>query len=112
MGPETSSDSVGEPEAAADFRAAAHDCLAGFAGWTEARWRADGQRVYDLVQRLADLTADSAGRPRRRVPRLDNPFGLADQFAVVAHDLEVSAVGRGPATYAGAAAQVRQLLSR
>ena len=103
---------MGEPEAAAGFRAAAHDCLAGFAGWTAARWRTDGDRVYDLVQRLANLAADSVDRPRRQVPRLDNPFGLADQFAVIARDLEVSAAGRGPGTFTAATDQMRQLLSR
>jgi len=45
--------------------------------------RADAAR--DLVQQLADLTADLAGEPRRVVPRLADP-AVGDQLAVVGHD--------------------------
>jgi hypothetical protein len=39
-----------------------------------------------VVQRLADLGADTEGRPRRVVPRLEDTV-LADQLAVLADDL-------------------------
>jgi len=63
--------------------------------WTPPRWAASsasgpGSRadvVYALVQRLADAAADAEGRPRRRVPRLDNDLALPDQLRVLAADL-------------------------
>jgi hypothetical protein len=45
-----------------------------------------GDRVHALVQRLADLAADTEGRPRRPVPRLGD-LVLADQARVMANDL-------------------------
>ncbi len=43
--------------------------------------------VGALVQQLADFAADAEGEPHRAVPRLANDVALADQFAVIAHDL-------------------------
>ncbi|MEU8815050.1 hypothetical protein [Actinoplanes sp. NPDC048796] len=56
--------------------------------WEAPRWRAEGRgdRVYALVQRLADLGADAEGRPRRTVPR-ESDLVLPDQLRVVADDL-------------------------
>jgi hypothetical protein len=64
-------------------------------GWTPSRWAAStpsgpgtrAETVHALVQRLADLEASTAGRPDRRVPRLDNDLVLADQIRVTARDL-------------------------
>jgi hypothetical protein len=64
-------------------------------GVTPARW------THGCAQRLADLAADSAGRPRRPVPVLA-AHGVADQLAVTAHD--VLAEGDDAAVAAAAAA--------
>jgi hypothetical protein len=62
--------------------------------WTPARWsRTDvtgstrAEELHRLVQLLADLAADTAGEPRRAVPRLDNDLALPDQLRVVTADL-------------------------
>ena len=60
--------------------------------WEPGRWSADGSagsradRVYALVQRLADLAAEAEGVPRRTVPRLAESV-LPDQIRVMADDL-------------------------
>lgn len=67
-------------------------------GWTGRSWshrvglrrnRADVVRV--VVQQLADLAADADERPRLSVPRIDRDAqtgaGLADQLAVMVHDV-------------------------
>ncbi|XVU26426.1 hypothetical protein ACQPZJ_05060 [Actinoplanes sp. CA-054009] len=56
--------------------------------WEAPRWRAEdrGDRVYALVQRLADLAADAEGRPRREVPR-ESDLVLPDQVRVMADDI-------------------------
>ena len=56
--------------------------------WTPSRWAASSRaaRMHDLVQQLADRTADAEGEPRRPVPRLDNDLALPDQLRVVAAD--------------------------
>nr|WP_296072579.1 hypothetical protein [uncultured Actinoplanes sp.] len=56
--------------------------------WEQPRWSAQGRadRVYALVQRLADLAADAEGRPRRPVPR-EHDMILPDQIRVMADDL-------------------------
>lgn len=67
--------------------------------WGPPRWVAPaasgaGSRaevVHRLVQRLADRCADVEGRPRRRVPRLDNDLALVDQLRVLTADLEAVA---------------------
>ena len=67
--------------------------------WTDRNWAAaaeppgTGTRaevVAAVVQRLADLGADTEGRPRRPVPRLADT-ALADQLAVVVDDLRRTA---------------------
>jgi hypothetical protein len=58
-------------------------------------------RTHDCAQRLADLAADAAGRPRRPVPGLA-AHASADQLTVVAHD--VLAEGDEPAVAAAAEA--------
>ncbi|GIG89466.1 hypothetical protein [Plantactinospora endophytica] len=87
--------------------------------WTPPRWAAPGPAggpvradlVHRLVQQLADLAADAAGEPRRRVPRLENALALPDQLRVMVADL----VDADPpaSVLAGAAAEmatVRQSL--
>lgn len=67
------------------------------AHWTPARWSVApssgaagatrAELVHALVQRIADLAAQTEGEPRRDVPRLDNDLALCDQLVVVAADL-------------------------
>lgn len=57
----------------------------GAASAVAGRTRADV--IHTLVQRVADLDADTEGQPRRPVPRLDNDLALPDQLRVVAADL-------------------------
>ncbi|SNY28093.1 hypothetical protein [Paractinoplanes atraurantiacus] len=61
--------------------------------WEAPRWRAEGRgdRVYALVQRLADLAADAEGRPRRVVPR-ESDLVLPDQLRVIADDVPAGAL--------------------
>ncbi|MGC9666754.1 hypothetical protein ACNTMW_09380 [Planosporangium sp. 12N6] len=83
--------------------------------WTPPRWAASsasgaGTRadaMYDLIQYLADLAADAEGRPRRRVPRLDNVLALPDQLRVMAADLVAAAPDE--ATLVAATARVTAL---
>jgi hypothetical protein len=78
--------------------------------WTPARWAtavrpggpSRGDVVFALVQRLADLGADTEGGPRREVPRLTNELALADQLRVVTADL-VAAGASELLTHAAAA---------
>lgn len=66
------------------------------ANWTPARWSATrAESMHGLVQRLADLTADVEGQPRRDVPRLENDLALRDQLRVMVGDL-VCASPPGP----------------
>jgi hypothetical protein len=63
--------------------------------WTPPRWRAASgvcglsraDVFHALVQRIADLSADAEGQPRRSVPRLENDLALPDQLVVVTRDL-------------------------
>lgn len=62
--------------------------------WTASRWAAElsagvsrADAAYDLVQRIADLAADTEGTPHRQVPRLPNDLALGDQLRVVVADL-------------------------
>jgi len=68
--------------------------------------------VHGLVQRLADIAADTEGAPRRSVPRLDNDLALPDQLRVVAADL-IAAGASEMLTHAAAAdvAEVRAELA-
>jgi len=72
--------------------------------WEQPRWSAGGRadRVYALVQSLADLAADAEGRPRRTVPR-EHDMILPDQVRVLADDLLATAK---PETLAEATAAV------
>jgi hypothetical protein len=80
--------------------------------WEAPRWRtpaADGSgtradAVHRLIQRIADLDADQAGRVRRPLPRLDSDTALPDQLRVVAADL--TAAGPSPEVLTAAAADV------
>ena len=56
--------------------------------WQQSRWRKAGRadRMYALVQRLADLGADAEHRPRRPVPWVGE-LVLPDQLRVMADDL-------------------------
>ncbi len=45
------------------------------------------EAVFNLVQRLADLSAAAEGRRARRVPRMDNDLALPDQIRVMVTDL-------------------------
>lgn len=83
--------------------------------WTPARWQASGAavEVHRLIQRLADLAADVAGEPPRRVPRLANDLVLPDQLRVTLADF----IAAGPPpdaidVAAAAVAQVRAGLNR
>ena len=56
--------------------------------WTPSRWAASSHAevMHDLIQRLADRTADAEAEPHREVPRLANDLALPDQLRVVAAD--------------------------
>ena len=91
------------------------DLLVGrVAHWTPARWTkpasdttgSRAERVHDLVQRLADATADAEGAPRRAVPHLDNDLALPDQVRVVTADALAACAAR-PDLLAGLASAVR-----
>ncbi|MDP9816050.1 hypothetical protein [Spirilliplanes yamanashiensis] len=84
--------------------------VAQVAHWELPRWSTAlpsggtrAERVFGLVQRLADRAADAEGEPRREVPRL-GPQNLADQVRVMAADLVLA--GADPAVLADAAADV------
>ncbi|GAA3297414.1 hypothetical protein Dvina_49090 [Dactylosporangium vinaceum] len=62
--------------------------------WTPPRWAASGlsgasraDLMHDLIQWLADRTAEAEARPPLPVPRLDNDLALPDQLQVIAADL-------------------------
>ena len=70
-----------------DFAAAIDRLLNQVRHWEQPRWREGrADRTYELVQRLADLAADTEGRPRRPVPR-EHDMILPDQLRVMADDL-------------------------
>ena len=54
--------------------------------WEQPRWRSHAESAHELVQRLADLSADAEGRPHRPVPR-EHDMVLPDQIQVMADDL-------------------------
>jgi hypothetical protein len=73
--------------------------------WAEPRWSGDrAERVFALVQLLADLAADAEARPRRTVPR-DRATLLPDQLRVMADDLLAAEPGTAVLTEATAAVQ-------
>ncbi|GAA2612395.1 hypothetical protein GCM10010399_49070 [Dactylosporangium fulvum] len=64
------------------------------AHWTPSRWAASSMSgparsdlVHDVIQWLADRSAEAEGRPAVQVPRLDNDLALPDQLRVIAADL-------------------------
>lgn len=64
------------------------------AHWTPSRWAASSASgpvradlVHELIQWLADRSAEAEGRPPVPVPRLDNDLALPDQLRVVAADV-------------------------
>jgi hypothetical protein len=89
------------PEAADRLVRAVERLVGQVAHWQPGRWATSGaaggasaagvegtraDRVYALVQRLADRGADAAGRPHRPVPRLGD-LVLPDQLRVITDDL-------------------------
>ncbi|GAA4205021.1 hypothetical protein [Actinocatenispora rupis] len=76
---------------ALDLATAVRRLADGVAHWTPSAWAAGTPRradvLHELVQRLADLGADSESRAHVPVPRLDNDLALPDQLRVVAADL-------------------------
>ena len=97
--------STAQPPSATDLFTTAVDRLINqVAHWQTGRWAAGlrndpavstgrpgpvvsrGDRVYALVQRLADRAADAEGRPHLPVPRLSD-LVLPDQTRVMANDL-------------------------
>jgi hypothetical protein len=75
-----------------DFATSIERLLNQIRHWEAPRWRADGRadRVYGLLQHLADVTADAEGRPHRAVPR-ESDLVLPDQLRVIADDLLAAA---------------------
>ena len=53
---------------------------------TDAAGRSPSDLAHAVGQRLADLAADSAGRERRAVPRLE-PHAAGDQIALLTSDV-------------------------
>jgi hypothetical protein len=48
--------------------------------------------MHDLIQRLAERTADAEGESHREVPRLANDLALPDQLRVIAADAVAAGV--------------------
>jgi hypothetical protein len=71
-----------------EFAALVRKLVGQVSHWTPSRWAASSHAtvVHDLIQRLADRTADAEGEPRRAVPRLANDLALPDQLRVIAAD--------------------------
>ena len=76
-----------------EFAAAVGKLVGQVSHWTPSRWAASSHGgparaslMHELIQRLADRTADAEGEPRRAVPRLDNDLALPDQLRVIAAD--------------------------
>jgi hypothetical protein len=71
-----------------DFATSTDRLLGQVRHWEQPRWSVAGRadRMYTLVQRLADLAADAEGRAHRPVPR-GNDMLLPDQLRVMADDL-------------------------
>ena len=84
-----------------DFATSTDRLLTQVRHWEQPRWSVAGRadRMFALVQELADLAADAEGRPHRPVPR-GNDVLLPDQLRVMADDL--LAAEPSPAVLAGA----------
>ena len=81
-----------------DFSTAVDRLLNQVGHWEQPRWSADGRadRVFALVQRLADRAADAEGRARRPVPRAGDLL-LPDQLRVMRDDLLAADLHLDPA---------------
>lgn len=86
----------GKRSAANQFRLAADRLYDRVYRWGAGRWATrpgpnDGPTnadiVYELLQQLADLGADLHQHERHDVPRLPVDTAIADQLAVISHDL-------------------------
>jgi hypothetical protein len=91
-------DPAGAADPAGHLTTVAEPVLAKIAAWTGRSWshrvgwhRTRAQVVRAAVQQLADLAAAAERRPRAAVPRIDADTlpgaGLADQLAVMVHDV-------------------------
>jgi hypothetical protein len=71
-----------------EFAATVRKLVGQISHWTPSRWAASSRAtvVHELVQQLADRTADAEGEPHRAVPRLENDLALPDQLRVIAAD--------------------------
>jgi hypothetical protein len=76
-------------QAAGHLGAAVDRLVARVGHWSPHRWAASARadRVFGLVQQLADAAADAEGQARRPVPRLEHDASLTDQVRVLAADL-------------------------
>ena len=74
--------------AADEFTTSVRKLVGQVSHWTPSRWAASsrGAVMHDLIQRLADRTADAEAEPHREVPRLANDLALSDQLRVIAAD--------------------------
>lgn len=77
-----------------ELRTAAERLLRQISHWAPARFAAPmpsgltrGDRVHQLAQQLADLTATVEAQPRRPVPRLENDTALPHQITVLVEDI-------------------------
>ncbi|AEV81844.1 hypothetical protein ACWT_0830 [Actinoplanes sp. SE50] len=99
-----------------DFATSIERLLTQVRHWEESRWSAragaesaaggdsasKADQAFALVQRLADLDAEAAGRAPREVPRLHD-LVLPDQLRVVSDDLLAASPGPELLTIATAA---------
>lgn len=71
-----------------EFAASVRKLVGQVSHWTPSRWAASSRAevMHELIQRLADRTADVEGEARRAVPRLENDLALPDQLRVIAAD--------------------------
>jgi hypothetical protein len=71
-----------------EFAASVRKLVGQVSHWTPSRWAASSRAslMSELIQQLADRTADAEGEPRRAVPRLENDLALPDQLRVIAAD--------------------------
>jgi hypothetical protein len=85
---------VTDKTTADEFAAAVGMLVGQVSHWTPSRWAASSRAtvLHELIQRLADRTADAEGEPRRAVPRLENDLALPDQLRVIAADAVAAGV--------------------
>ena len=86
-----------------DFATSAERLLTQVRHWDLPRWRGErAERMYVMLQLLADLAADAEGRPRRPVP-VESPVVIPDQLRVLADDLLAAGPSAGGLAEAAAA---------